>query len=189
MTTIHYDFRLMHKCANSGTVTDMKGTSIRLKKDCDNITPFVEQCHTLDDVTEVIKAKSTLFDANGHFSFNCAYFRIYVSIDNQVHRLSSELKIISDEEEERLIFEPRIKYDLDMKDIRGETIQPLECRLLGSCEEEQIKIIEKYLKTPSQRFKKWETKPHKLYLYHSYGEEAKVFAIVYPSTSSGRTER
>lgn len=190
MTTIHYDFRLMHKCGNSGTVTDMKGTSIRLKKDRDNIAPFVEQCHTLDDVTEVIKAKSTLFDANGHFSFNCAYFRIYVSIDNQVHRLSSQLKIISDEEEERLIFEPRIKYDLDMKDIRGETIQPLECRLLGLRSiEEQIKIIEEYLKNPSQRFKKWEKKPRKLYLYHTYEEEAKVFEIVYPSTSSGRTEK
>lgn len=179
MTTIHYDFRLMHKCGNSGTVTDMRGTSIRLKKDRDNVASFVEQCHTIDDVIEVIKAKSSLFDANGHCSFNCAYFRIYVSIDDQVHRLSSELKIISDEEEKRLIFDPRIEYDLDVKDIRAGTIQPLECRLLGLDVEGQIKIIEEYLKTTSQRFNKWETKPRRLYLYHSFGEEAKEFEIVY----------
>jgi hypothetical protein len=180
MTTIHYVFRLMHKCANSGTVTDMRGTSIRLERDRDDIVAFVEQCHTIDDVVETIKAKSTLFDNNGYFTLNCTYFRIYVSIDDQVYRLSSELKIISDDEEKRLVFVPRIEYDLDMKDIRAETIQPLECRLLGlRSVEEQIKIIEEYLKNPSQRFKKWETKPHKLYLYHTYEEEAKVFEIVY----------
>lgn len=194
MTTIHYDFKLMHKCGNSGTVTDMRGTSIRLKNDRDNIAPFVEQCHTIDDVTKTLKAKCTLFDTNGYFALKCIYFRIYVSIDNHTYRLSSELKIISDEEEKRLIFEPRIEYDLDAKDIHVGTIQPIECRLLGLSVEEQITIIEEYLKKPSQRFKKWETKPHKLYLYHSFGEEAKVFEIVYPSTypighkCSGRTE-
>lgn len=187
MTTIHYDFRLIHKCGNGGTVTDMRGTSIRLKTDRDNIAPFVEQCHTLDDVIEVIKAKSSLFDINGHFTLNCTYFRIYIAIRDQVYRLSSELKIISDEEEERLIFEPHIEYDLDVKDIRAGTIQPLKCRLLGLCAEEQIKIIEEYLKKPSQRFQEWKTKPCRLYLYHSYGEEAKEFEIVYPSTSSERT--
>jgi len=179
MTTIHYDFRLMHKCGNSGTVTDMRGTSIRLKNDCDNVALFVEQCHTINDVIETIKAKSTCFDANGHFALKCVYFRIYVSINDQVYRLSSELKIISDEEEKRLIFEPRIEYDLDVKDIRARTIQPLECRLLGLDAEGQIKIIEEYLKKPSQRFKKWEKKPRKLHLYHSYKEAAKVFEIVY----------
>ncbi|MDD2949512.1 MAG: hypothetical protein PHU29_01855 [Sulfuricurvum sp.] len=188
MTTIHYDFKLMHKCGNSGTVTDMRGTSIRLKKDRDNIAPFVGQSHTIDDVIETIKTKSSLYDTNGYFALKCIYFRIYVSIDKQVHRLSSELKIISDEEEKRLIFEPCIKYDLDVKDIRTGTIQPLECRLLGLGVEEQVKIIEEYLKKPSQRFKKWETKPRKLYLYHSFGEEAKVVEIVYPSTGSGRTD-
>lgn len=179
MTTIHYDFRLMHKCGNSGTVTDMRGTSIRLKNDCDTVASFVEQCHTIDDVIETIKAKSTFFNAQEHIALKYRYFRIYVSINDQIYRLSSELKIISDEEEKRLIFEPRIEYDLDVKDIRVGTIQPLECRLLGLGVEGQIKIIEEYLKNPSQRFKKWETKPSKLYLYHSYGEEAKVFQIVY----------
>jgi hypothetical protein len=169
----------MHKCGNSGTVTDMRGTSIRLKNDRDNIAPFVEQCHTIDDVIKTIKAKSTLFDTNGFFALKCIYFRIYVSINDQVYRLSSELKIISDEEEKRLIFEPRIEYDLEVKDIRVGTIQPLECCLLGAKVEEQIKIIEEYLKKPPQRFKKWEKKPRKLYLYHSFGEEAKVFEIVY----------
>jgi len=135
-----------------------------------------------------------LFDIHGHFALKCPYFRIYVSIDDQVYRLSSELKIISDEEEKRLIFEPRIEYDLDVKDIRVGTIQPLECRLLGLDAEGQIKIIEEYLKNPSQRFKKWGKKPRKLYLYHSYGEKAKEFEIVYPSTypighkCSGQTE-
>ncbi len=166
MTTIHYDFKLMHKCGNSGTVTDMRGISIRLKKDRDNVAPFVEQCHTIDDVIKAIKAKSSIFDIHGHFALKCPYFRIYVSIDDQVYRLSSELKIISDEEEKRLIFEPRIEYDLDVKDIRVGTIQPLECRLLGLDAEGQIKIIEEYLKNPSQRFKKWGKKPRKLYLYH-----------------------
>lgn len=188
MTTIHYDYRLMHKCGNSGTVTDMRGTAIRLERDRDDIVAFVEQCHTIDDVIKTIKAKSTLFDNNGYFTLNCTHFRIYIAIGDQVYRLSSELKIISDEEEERLIFEPRIEYDLDVKDIRAGTIQPLECRLLGLSVEGQIKIIEEYLKTPSQRFNKWETKPRRLYLYHSYGEKAKEFEIVYPSTRSGRTE-
>lgn len=182
MTTIHYDFRLMHKCGNSGTVTDMRGTAIRLKKDRDNVAPFVEQCHTIDDVIEAIKGKSSLFGINRHFTLNCTYFRIFIAIGDQVYRLSSKLKIISDEEEKWLTFEPRVEYDLDMKDIRGETIQPLECRLLELSVEKQIKIIEEYLKTPYQRFKKWEKKPRKLYLYHTYGEEAKVFEIVYPST-------
>lgn len=182
MTTIHYDFRLMHKCGKSGTVTDMRGTSIRLKKDRDNVASFVEQCQSIDDVIGMIKAKSTLFDNNGYFTLNCTHFRIYIAIGDQVYRLSSELKIISDEEEERLIFEPRIEYDLDVKDIRAGTIQPLECRLLELSVEEQIKIIEEYLKNPSQRFKKWEKKPRKLYLYHTYKEGAKVFEIVYPST-------
>lgn len=179
MTTIHYDFKLMHKCGNSGTVTDMRGRSIRLKKDRDNVAPSVEQCRNIDDVIETIKTKSTLFDAKEYFVLKCAYFRIYVSIEDQAYRLSSELKIISDEEEKRLIFEPRIEYDLDAKDIRGGTIQPLECRLLGASAEKQIKIIEEYLKNPSQRFKKWGTKPHKLYLYHSFGKEAEEFEIVY----------
>ncbi|PHM18681.1 MAG: hypothetical protein CJD30_01840 [Sulfuricurvum sp. PD_MW2] len=179
MTTIHYDFKLMHKCGNSGTVTDMRGTSIRLKKDRDNVAYSVEKCQSINGVIDTIKAKSDLFDIHGHFSLKCPYFRIYVSIDDHTYRLSSELKIISGEEEKRLIFEPRIEYDLDVKDIRAETIQPLECHLLGKKVEEQIRIIEEYIKKPSQRFKKWEKKPRKLYLYHSFGEEAKTFEIVY----------
>lgn len=179
MTTIHYDFKLMHKCGNSGTVTDMRGTSVRLKKDRDNIASCIKQCLSIDNVIETIKAKSDLFDIHGHFELKCPYFRIYVSIDDHTYRLSSELKIISDEEEQRLIFEPRIEYDLDAKDIHAETIQVLECRLFGASVKEQIKIIEKYLKKPSQRFEKWETKPRTLYLYHSFGEKAKEFKIVY----------
>ncbi len=179
MTTIHYDFKLMHKCGNSGTVTDMRGTWIRLKRDHNSITPFVEQCYNIDEVIQTIKAKSTLFDTNGHLALNYKYFRIYVSIDDHTYRLSSELKIISDEEEKRLIFEPRIEYDLDAKDIRGCTIQPLECRLLGLSTEKQIKIIEEYLKKPSHRFKKWKIKPKKLFLYHSFKEDPKEFIINY----------
>jgi hypothetical protein len=169
----------MHKCGNSGTVTDMRGTSIRLKKDLDSVASCVEQCRSIDDVIETIRMKSNLFKTHGHFALKCAYFRIYVSIDDHTYRLSSELKIISDEEEKRLIFEPRIEYDLDANDIHTESIQQLECRLLGASVEEQIKIVEEYLKKPFQRFKKWETKPRKLYLFHSFGEEAKAFDIVY----------
>lgn len=179
MTTIHYDFKLMHKCGNSGTVTDMRGMSIRLKKDRDSIASCIEQCLSIDDVIEMIRMKSNLFNTHGHFAFKCPYFRIYVSIDDHNYRLSSELKIISDEEEKKLIFEPRIEYDLDANNMHAETIQALECHLLGKKVEEQIRIIEEYIKKPSQRFKKWEKKPRKLYLYHSFGEEAKTFEIVY----------
>ncbi len=93
--------------------------------------------------------------------------------------LSSDLRILEGDDLSREKFEPFVKYDID--DIREGTIKPLECRLYQyrNYPEQQIKIIEEYLKKPYRRFRKWDTKPGKLSLYYTFGIEPKEFVIDY----------
>jgi hypothetical protein len=76
---------------------------------------------------------------------------------------------------------PYIKYDIE--DIRKDTLKPIEERLYNvKFKEEQIKVIDKYIEKPYRRFKKWKTKPNKLFLYYAYDKEPVKFFIKYKTS-------
>lgn len=103
---------------------------------------------------------------------------IYITIDENNYILNYEFKLITIDDINKLKFTPYIKYDIE--NIRITTIEPIEKKLYDCINiDEQIEIIEKYIEKPNRRFKKWETKPSKIFLYHSYNEEPKEFKIIY----------
>jgi hypothetical protein len=103
---------------------------------------------------------------------------IYITIDENNYILNYEFKLITIDDIDRLKFTPSVKYDIE--DIRITTIEPIEKKLYNCINiDEQIEVINKYIEKPYRRFKKWETKPHKIFLYHSYNEEPIEFKIKY----------
>ena len=103
---------------------------------------------------------------------------IYIKLDNNKYILNHRFQLITKLEIEKLEFTPSIKYDID--NIRISTVEPLEQKLyFCKSKDEQIKTITKYIEKPNRRFKKWEIKPSKVFLYHSYNEEPIEFRITY----------
>lgn len=140
------------------------------------IVKLVKNCITIDEVIEVIKKY------NKHIDYiNNRILYIEVDIDKEKFFLSKELKILSKQDLESILFVPYIKYDLDEKDIRKNTIPIFEQHLFCKCKnlQKQIEAINKYIEKPFRRFKKWAVKPHKLYLYHTYNDNPKEFQIDY----------
>ncbi len=138
-----------------------------------SISNLIKKCNSGEEARDVIKANSKILDLN--FS-RLPHFYFKVIINNKHIVLSHKLKILTDEDLEREKFEPYIKYDIN--DIRDGTLESIECRLL-ECKnvQEQVELIERYLRRPYRRFSKWTTKPNKLFLYHTYGESPKEFRI------------
>lgn len=135
-----------------------------------HITKLVKNCIIIDEVIEIIKKYN-----NNYFLY------IEVDIDKEKFFLSKELKILSKQDLENILFVPYIKYDLDEKDVRKNTIPIFEQHLFCKCKnlQKQIEAINKYIEKPFRRFKKWAVKPHKLYLYHTYNNNPKEFQIDY----------
>jgi len=142
----------------------------------ESISRLIKKCRDIEEVVLILQENSTVSNLNiSRFS----HFYFEIDIDNKHFTLSTKFKILTDEALKRERFEPHIKYDI--KDIREGTIEPIECRLLVECNsaEEQIELIQNYLKRPHRRFAKWSTKPKMLYLYHTYGEDPEKYVIKY----------
>jgi len=106
---------------------------------------------------------------------------IYIKLDNNEYILNHKFKLITTSEIEKLEFTPSIKYDIE--NIRISTVEPLEQKLyFCKSKDEQIKTITKYIEKPNRRFRKWEIKPNKIFLYHSYNEEPIPFNILYENS-------
>lgn len=173
MADILYDYRFGHRCFRYGSINEMWSTSLRIERDEESISDLIKKCNSVEEIIDIIEANSKILNFN--FSrFPHFYFK--VTIDNKHIVLSHILKILTDEDLEREEFEPYIKYDID--DIREGTLVSIECHLL-ECKDaqEQVELIDQYLRRPYRRFSKWATKPNKLFLYHTYGAIPKEFRI------------
>jgi len=176
MAHIYYNYDFHHKCFNSMSWMGKWSHSIAIKSDEEHISSLIKRSKSIDELIDIIRINSKILEKD--FS-RFAYFYFEICIAGQEIILSHNLNILTAEDIEREKFEPYIKYDID--DVREGTIKPIECRLLMECNsaEDQIKLIEHYLRRPYRRFSKWSTKPNKLFLYHTYGESPKEFRISY----------
>ncbi len=174
MVCILYNYDFVRRSFNRTSWIAKWSHSIDIKSDMEFISSLIRRSESIEEVIDIIKANSKILEKD--FS-RFAYFYFEVCINGQETILSHNLKILTAEDIEREQFEPYIKYDID--DVREGTIEPIESRLLMECNspEEQIELIEHYLKRPHRRFSKWIIKPGKLFLYHTYGEDPKVFEI------------
>jgi hypothetical protein len=136
----------------------------------DELKILLSECSNINEVLDTCKAKYTKEIPEN--------LMIYISIDENNYIVNYEFKLITVDDVDRLKFTPFIKYDIE--NIRTTTIEPIERKLFDCINiDEQIETIKKYIEKPYTRFKKWETKPNKIYLYHSYNKEAVEFKIVY----------
>ncbi len=173
MAEIYYNYKYAHRCFRYGDYSAILSLSIMMKNDMEFIASLIKKCNSIEEIKVIIKANSKILNLN--YS-RLPHFYFEIIIDHRLIILSPKLKILEGEDSEREKFEPYIKYDID--DIREGTLESIECRLL-ECKsaQEQVEIIEHYLRRPYRRFSKWITKPNKLFLYHTYGEDPKVFEI------------
>lgn len=176
MANILYNYSFYHRCFNRTSWMEKWFHSIAIKSDKELISSLIKRSKSIEEVIDIIKANSKILEKD--FS-RFTYFYFEVDINGQDIILSHRLKILRAEDLERQKFEPYIKYDID--DIREGTIKPIECRLLMECNsaEEQIELIEHYLRRPYRRFSKWSTKPNRLFLYHTYDASPKEFRIIF----------
>ncbi len=176
MADILYNYSFGHRCFCRFSWSGTLWASAHLKNDYKTISSIIKKCRDIEEVIQMLKTNSTI--SNQVISL-LAHFYYEVDIDDKHFTLNPEFKVFTDVELKRERFEPYIKYDID--DIREGTIKPIECRLLMECKspEEQIELIEHYLRRPYRRFSKWSTKPNKLFLYHTYGESPKEFRICF----------
>ena len=175
MAGIFYNYKFLHKCFRYGSVVTMQGTSLQITADQASISDVIKRCVSIEEVITIMQKNSKILNLD----FNrFPQFYIEITLDDGRFILSPELKVLTDKAFKQMLFEPFIKYDIE--NIREGTIQSIECRLLKcNSVQEQIELIALYLKRPRKRFKKWETKPRVLYLYHSYGESPEKFEINY----------
>jgi len=153
----------------SGWVGAMKRGGIVYKR-TQEINTLLQDSKTIDDVLNSFN----IYDKD-NIENNLL---IYITIDHNEYILSHDFKLVSKNEINRLEFVPFIKYDIE--NIRVDTINPLEEKLYYcKNKDEQIKLINKYIERPYRRFKKWERKPNKIFLYHSFNEEPIEFKIKY----------
>jgi len=173
MTTIEYKniFGFRDNCSKM-TVNSMMTRSVMRKEINRKLTLLTKNCKSINEVIEVLKT----YDAKPFKPTKQDYYFILVSINDEEYILSYNYCIDTPNAVKKAKFAPYIKYDID--DVRIDTVEPLECKLFN-CKntQEQIGIINDYIKKPFRRFKKWETKPNKIFLYHSYNEKPKEFEI------------
>jgi hypothetical protein len=134
------------------------------------LNKLLQDSKSIDDILNICKI---------HYKDNIGNnLLIYITINSNKYILNHNFKIVTQNEIDKLEFVPFIKYDI--KNIRITTIKPIE-KTLYYCKnkDEQIEVIKKYIEKANRRFKKWETKPNKIFVYHSYDEEPKEFEIIY----------
>jgi len=177
MTTINYNYKFSHRCFRYGGYSGLLILKTRMDKDMEKISGLIKACDDIEEIIGIVRMNSEILNLIN--IRKPPYFHFEITIDDRKVILSHKLKILEGEDLERERFEPYVKYDID--DIREGTIKPLECWLYQyrNDPEEQIAIIEKYISKPYRRFSKWTTKPGKLFLYHTYGEDPKEFKIDY----------
>ena len=164
---LEYTFKKYHTFSSSTSAMMFYGIKNQIK---DELKTLLANCTSIDEVIDTCIKKYTRKIAST--------LVIYITINKDNYILNHKFQLITMDDINRLKFIPHVKYDID--NIRVTTLEPLE-RKLYSCtnKEEQISVIKKYIEKPYRRFKKWEVKPSKIFLYHSYHEKPLEFKIIY----------
>jgi len=155
------------------SVNTMMTKSLIKSAQSKRLTLLAKDCKNIDEVREVLKNnnKNPIEPTKQN-----SYF-VYISIRDKEFILSYDFSLLNKESVNQIIFRPYIEFDID--EIRLASVKLLECELFNSKDvEQQIEVIEKYIKKPDRRFKKWDVKPKKIFLYHSYNEDSIGFPIL-----------
>lgn len=154
-------------------LTGFSGAMLRnaiVNKRTQEFQKLLKNSKNIDDIVNILKTQyKDNIEAN---------LCIYTKLDNNEYILNHKFQVITKSEIKKFEFVPYIEYDVE--NIRIDTVEPLEQKLhFCKSKDEQIETIKKYIEKPNRRFKKWETKPIKIFLYHSYNEEPIEFKIKY----------
>ena len=169
MTTINIKFLSNKNYCFSGWVGAMRKGAI-IQKRSRELNELIVNINSIDEVLSICKIHYKNSIENN--------LLIYITINSNEYILNNNFNIVTQNEIDKLEFVPFIKYDIE--NIRTATIKPFKEKLYY-CKNivEQTKLINDYIKKPYRRFKKWETKPNKIFLHHSYNEEPIEFKIKY----------
>lgn len=162
-----YAFNKYHRMGSLSTARWQYGIKNQIR---DELKTLLNNCTSISEVLDICKI---------HYKREIPLnLIIYISIDENSYIVNYEFKLLTIDDIDRLKFTSFIKYDIE--NIRRTTIEPIERKLYDCVNiDEQIKIIRKYIEKPNRRFKKWEIKPNKIFLYYSYNKEPIEFEIMY----------